>query len=175
NAPVRAGNQAHPQHQRGHGQTVFIHDKLEGTPQGLFEGRATEVVDGQEGFVVMTKYPDIIPVMKMAKHEETRERMFVVEGQRCPENTPIRQQLLCAWRPPSCLATRHTPSLFWRRTWPRRQYPCWSSKKICARGSMSWLTPRLKKSRPLNRLISKQRESHMLDCLAGTTATTRTW
>ncbi|KAJ2069779.1 metalloendopeptidase [Coemansia sp. S155-1] len=45
------------------------------TPQGLFEGRATEVVDGQEGFVVMTKYPDIIPVMKMAKHEETRERM----------------------------------------------------------------------------------------------------
>ncbi|KAJ2042084.1 metalloendopeptidase [Coemansia sp. S16] len=55
-------------------------DELEGTPQGLFEGRATEVVDGQEGFVVMTKYPDIIPVMKMAKHEETRELALRLEA-----------------------------------------------------------------------------------------------
>ncbi|KAJ2105645.1 metalloendopeptidase [Coemansia sp. S142-1] len=76
----------------GDGQTVLTHDELEGLPRDFFEGRTTKVVDGQEGSAVTTKYPDIIPVMKMAKREETRERMFVVEGQRCPENIPILQE-----------------------------------------------------------------------------------
>ncbi|KAJ2507687.1 metalloendopeptidase [Coemansia sp. RSA 2052] len=76
----------------GDGRAVFTRDELEGLPSDFFEGRATETVDGQEGFVVTTKYPDIIPVMRLAKREETRERMFVVEGQRCPDNIPILQE-----------------------------------------------------------------------------------
>ncbi|KAJ2030687.1 metalloendopeptidase [Coemansia sp. S3946] len=76
----------------GDGRALLTRDELEGLPSDFFEGRTTEVVDGQEGSAVMTKYPDIIPVMKMAKREETRERMFVVEGQRCPENIPILQE-----------------------------------------------------------------------------------
>ncbi|KAJ2730338.1 metalloendopeptidase [Coemansia sp. BCRC 34962] len=76
----------------GDGQAVLTRDELEGLPSDFFEGRATEVVDGQEGFVVTTKYPDILPVMRLAKREETRECMFVVEGQRCPENIPILQE-----------------------------------------------------------------------------------
>ncbi|KAJ2744446.1 metalloendopeptidase [Coemansia sp. BCRC 34301] len=76
----------------GDGKAVLTRDELEGLPSDFFEGRATETVDGQEGFVVTTKYPDIIPVMRLAKREETRERMFVVEGQRCPENIPILQE-----------------------------------------------------------------------------------
>ncbi|KAJ2801281.1 metalloendopeptidase, partial [Coemansia furcata] len=76
----------------GNGQTVFTRNELEGLPSDFFDGRATEIVDGQEGFVVTTKYPDILSVMRLAKHEETRERMFVVEGQRCPENIPILQE-----------------------------------------------------------------------------------
>ncbi|KAJ2348763.1 metalloendopeptidase [Coemansia sp. RSA 2673] len=76
----------------GDGRAVLMRDELEGLPRDFFECRATKVVDGQEGSAVTTKYPDIIPVMKMAKREETRERMFVVEGQRCPENIPILQE-----------------------------------------------------------------------------------
>ncbi|KAJ2444121.1 metalloendopeptidase, partial [Coemansia sp. RSA 2424] len=76
----------------GDGRAVLTRDELEGLPSDFFEGRATEAVDGQEGFVVTTKYPDIIPVIELAKCEETRERMFVVEGQRCPDNIPILQE-----------------------------------------------------------------------------------
>ncbi|KAJ2438525.1 metalloendopeptidase, partial [Coemansia sp. RSA 2424] len=76
----------------GDGRAVLMRDELEGLPSDFFEGRATEAVDGKEGFVVTTKYPDIMPVMRLAKREETRERMFVVEGQRCPDNIPILQE-----------------------------------------------------------------------------------
>ncbi|KAJ2874587.1 metalloendopeptidase [Coemansia aciculifera] len=63
----------------GDGRAVLTCDELEGLPRDFFEGCATEIVDGQEGSV-------------MAKREETRERMFVVEGQRCPDNIPILQE-----------------------------------------------------------------------------------
>ncbi|KAJ2460106.1 metalloendopeptidase, partial [Coemansia sp. RSA 2424] len=76
----------------GDGRAVFTRDELEGLPSSFFEGRATEAVDGQEGFVVTTKYPDIMPVMRLAKREETRERMFVVRNQRCPDNVAIMQE-----------------------------------------------------------------------------------
>ncbi|KAJ2062241.1 metalloendopeptidase [Coemansia sp. S146] len=88
---IRAGNKFN-RNIKGSGKIVFTRDELEGLSSDFFEGRATEVVDGQEEFVVTTKYPDIIPVMKMAKREETRERMFVVEEQRCPYNISIMQE-----------------------------------------------------------------------------------
>ncbi|KAJ2330066.1 metalloendopeptidase, partial [Coemansia sp. RSA 2681] len=76
----------------GDRRAVFTCDELEGLPSDFFEGRATEAVDGKEGFVVTTKYPDIIPIMRLAKREETRERMFVVRNQRCPDNVAIMQE-----------------------------------------------------------------------------------
>ncbi|KAJ2350159.1 metalloendopeptidase [Coemansia sp. RSA 2671] len=74
------------------GQIVLTHEELEGLPSDFFEGRATEIVNGQEGFVVTTKHPDITPVLRLAKREETRERVFVVQGQRCPENVTLLQE-----------------------------------------------------------------------------------
>ncbi|KAJ2756349.1 metalloendopeptidase, partial [Coemansia pectinata] len=55
----------------GDGRAVLTCDELEGLPRDFFEGCATEI---------------------MAKREETRERMFVVEGQRCPDNIPTLQE-----------------------------------------------------------------------------------
>ncbi|KAJ2864980.1 metalloendopeptidase, partial [Coemansia aciculifera] len=41
----------------GDGRAVLTCDELEGLPRDFFEGCATEIVDGQEGSVVTTKYP----------------------------------------------------------------------------------------------------------------------
>ncbi|KAJ2322519.1 metalloendopeptidase [Coemansia sp. RSA 2681] len=79
---------------KGDRWAVLTRDELEGLPSDFFEGHATEAVDGQEGFVVTTKYPDIIPVMKLAKREETRERMLVIRNQRCPDNVAIMQEVV---------------------------------------------------------------------------------
>ncbi|KAJ2741528.1 metalloendopeptidase, partial [Coemansia sp. BCRC 34301] len=76
----------------GDGKAVFTRDELEGLSSDFFEGRATETIDGQEGFVVTTKYPDVRPVLRLAKREETREHMIAVRGQRCPDNIPILQE-----------------------------------------------------------------------------------
>ncbi|KAJ2250069.1 metalloendopeptidase [Coemansia sp. RSA 455] len=62
----------------GDGQTVFTHDKLEGLPSDFFEGHATEVVHGQEGFVVTTKYPEIIPEHKHNINDEEVKQYFPI-------------------------------------------------------------------------------------------------
>ncbi|KAJ2888744.1 metalloendopeptidase, partial [Coemansia aciculifera] len=76
----------------GDNRAVFMREELEGLPSDFFEGRATEPVNGQEGFVVTTKNPDFFAVMGKAKREETRKSMYLVRSQRCPENIPILQE-----------------------------------------------------------------------------------
>ncbi|KAJ2006710.1 metalloendopeptidase [Coemansia thaxteri] len=78
----------------GDGRIVLTRAELDGLPDDFFESRKTEDVDGVEGFVVTTKYPDLVPVLKLAKREDTRERLFVVESQRCPENIPLLQEAI---------------------------------------------------------------------------------
>ncbi|KAJ2890535.1 metalloendopeptidase, partial [Coemansia aciculifera] len=76
----------------GDDRAVFTREELEGLPSDFFEGRDTEIVNGQEGFIVTTKYPDYVAVIGKAKREETREHMYLVDHQRCPENIPILQE-----------------------------------------------------------------------------------
>ncbi|KAI8326244.1 zincin [Martensiomyces pterosporus] len=76
----------------GDGRETFTREELEGLPNDYFEGRPTEIVDGVEKYVVTTKYPDLFPALRLAKREETRKRLSIAEGQRCPENIPLLQE-----------------------------------------------------------------------------------
>ncbi|KAJ2404041.1 metalloendopeptidase [Coemansia sp. RSA 2526] len=74
------------------GVELFTRAELAGLPDSYFCERATETVDGVEKFVVTTKYPDLVPVMQMAKSEATRRRMLLAEETRCPENIRLLQE-----------------------------------------------------------------------------------
>lgn len=59
-------------------------DELEGMPEDFFAGREKKITDdGAEKFIVTMKYPDLFPVLKMAKREETRRRMDIANSTRC--------------------------------------------------------------------------------------------
>ncbi|KAJ1962835.1 metalloendopeptidase [Dipsacomyces acuminosporus] len=76
----------------GDGRETFTREELDGLPDDFFEGRPTEIADGVEKYVVTTKYPDLLPAQRLAKNEETRKRLSIAEGQRCPENIPLLQE-----------------------------------------------------------------------------------
>ncbi|KAJ1953026.1 metalloendopeptidase [Linderina pennispora] len=76
----------------GDGREAFTREELEGLPADFFVDRPTEVVDGVTKYVVTTKYPDLFPALRLAKREETRKRLSVAEGQRCPENIDLLQE-----------------------------------------------------------------------------------
>ncbi|KAJ1843426.1 metalloendopeptidase, partial [Coemansia sp. RSA 486] len=74
------------------GRILFTRQELDGLSEDYFDGRPTEIEDGIEKFVVTTKYPDLVPVMQMAKHEKTRKRLMVVSESRCPENIELLEE-----------------------------------------------------------------------------------
>ncbi|KAI7834717.1 hypothetical protein BX661DRAFT_139353 [Kickxella alabastrina] len=76
------------------GRILFTREELEGLADDYFEGRATEVVDGVEKYVVTTKYPDLVPVMQAGKKEKTRKLLSTVNEQRCPENIELMQEAI---------------------------------------------------------------------------------
>ncbi|KAJ2727161.1 metalloendopeptidase [Coemansia sp. Benny D115] len=76
------------------GRETFTRDELEGLPEDYFDGRATEAVDGVEKYVVTTKYPDLMPLLQLAKREETRKRINIANEQRCPENVGILEEIV---------------------------------------------------------------------------------
>ncbi|KAJ2773282.1 metalloendopeptidase, partial [Coemansia nantahalensis] len=76
----------------GDGHEAFTREELAGLPDDYFEGRATTVVDGVEKYAVTTKYPDLVPAMKLAQRESTRRRLLYAEETRCPDNIPILQE-----------------------------------------------------------------------------------
>ncbi|KAJ1729467.1 metalloendopeptidase [Coemansia biformis] len=76
----------------GDGHEAFTREELAGLPDDYFEGRPTTVVDGVEKYAVTTKYPDLIPAMKLAQREDTRRRLLYAEETRCPDNIPILQE-----------------------------------------------------------------------------------
>ncbi|KAJ1718530.1 metalloendopeptidase, partial [Coemansia erecta] len=71
------------------GRILFTRQELDGLPEDYFDGRATDMEDGVEKYVVTTKYPDLVPVMQMARNEQTRKRLAVVSESRCPENIAL--------------------------------------------------------------------------------------
>ncbi|KAJ2708185.1 metalloendopeptidase [Coemansia sp. IMI 203386] len=74
------------------GRVLFTRQELDGLSEDYFDGRPTEIEDGIEKFVVTTKYPDLVPVMQMAKDEKTRKRLMVVSESRCPENIELLEE-----------------------------------------------------------------------------------
>ncbi|KAJ2544572.1 metalloendopeptidase, partial [Coemansia sp. RSA 1933] len=73
----------------GDGKILLTREELDGLPDSYFDSRTTETEDGVEKYVVTTKYPDLVPVMQLAKREDTRRRLLYVEETRCPENIPL--------------------------------------------------------------------------------------
>ncbi|KAJ2647845.1 metalloendopeptidase [Coemansia sp. RSA 1250] len=71
------------------GEVLFTRQELDGLPEGYFCDRPVRLHDGVEKYVVTTKYPDMVPVMQMAKNEDTRRLMLQAEETRCPENIAL--------------------------------------------------------------------------------------
>ncbi|KAI8324915.1 zincin [Martensiomyces pterosporus] len=76
------------------GEELFTRGELEGLPASFLEGREAKTVDGVEKYVVTTKYPDLFPVLRLAKSRETRKRLFIANDQRCKENVNLLQQAI---------------------------------------------------------------------------------
>ncbi|KAJ2738005.1 metalloendopeptidase [Coemansia sp. Cherry 401B] len=74
------------------GAEAFTREELVGLPDDFFEGRQIKIEDGVEKFVVTTKYPDLVPLLKKAKNETTRRRMLYADETRCPENIALMQE-----------------------------------------------------------------------------------
>ncbi|KAJ2782532.1 metalloendopeptidase [Coemansia javaensis] len=77
----------------GDGAALFARAELDGLPASFFSGRATAAAeDGTEQYVVTTKYPDLVPLMQLARREATRRRMHAVAEARCPQNIPLLRE-----------------------------------------------------------------------------------
>ncbi|KAJ1961588.1 metalloendopeptidase [Dipsacomyces acuminosporus] len=76
------------------GKELFTREQLDGLPDSFFEGRDVEVADGVEKFAVTTKYPDLHPVLRLARDRETRKRLFLANDQRCQENVALLEQAI---------------------------------------------------------------------------------
>ncbi|KAJ3081939.1 hypothetical protein HK102_002022 [Quaeritorhiza haematococci] len=71
---------------------LFTREELDGLPEDFLQGLEKEVVDGQEKYVVTMKYPDLFPVLKMAKREATRKELEEKNGKKCPENVAFLEE-----------------------------------------------------------------------------------
>ncbi|KAJ2083220.1 metalloendopeptidase [Coemansia sp. RSA 988] len=74
------------------GHEAFTREELDGLPDDYFDGRATVVVDGVTKYMVTTKYPDLLPALKLAKNENTRRRLLHADETRCPDNIALLQE-----------------------------------------------------------------------------------
>eukprot|EP00741_Cyanophora_paradoxa_P006272 tig00000989_g6081.t1 len=78
---------------------TFTAEELEGMPEDYLAGLKRE----GDKYVVTLKYPDLIPLMRRAKREETRRKMDTANSSKCQAaNTPlieeairIRHQIAC--------------------------------------------------------------------------------
>ncbi|KAJ3030356.1 Thimet oligopeptidase [Rhizophlyctis rosea] len=77
-------------------EVLFTREELDGMPDDFFDGRATKTdpEDGKEKFAVTMKYPDIIPTMRMAKHEKTRQRLDFANGAKCQPNIALLEKAI---------------------------------------------------------------------------------
>lgn len=72
---------------------LFTKEELDGVPEDVvsqFEKVETE--DGVEKLKMTFKYPDIFPVLKYAKNEETRKLAFVGDQNKVPQNEKLLQE-----------------------------------------------------------------------------------
>lgn len=72
---------------------LFTKDDLEGLPDDFINGLKPGEKDGE--YYVTLQYPDLVPVLKLAKKEETRKKLDAANAAKCQaENTPLMEKVL---------------------------------------------------------------------------------
>ncbi|KAJ1657427.1 metalloendopeptidase [Dispira simplex] len=75
-------------------ELLFTREELEGMPDDFFAGRETRTENNNEHYVVSTKYPDLFPVMTLARRELTRKRLHMAYDTRCKDNIALLEEAL---------------------------------------------------------------------------------
>ena len=74
-------------------QLTFSKEELEGLPEDFLSGLKKGEKEGE--FIVTLQYPDLLPVLRMAKKSATRQRMDKANSSKCQEsNTPLLEKTL---------------------------------------------------------------------------------
>lgn len=76
------------------GKILFTKQELEGVPEDVLAGFQKQFVDGVEKLAVVFKTPDVVPVYRFAKREETRRTLEGAYMNRCPQNVPIIEKAI---------------------------------------------------------------------------------
>ncbi|KAM9939686.1 hypothetical protein OXX80_000829 [Metschnikowia pulcherrima] len=76
------------------GFIAFTKEELEGVPESVLEQFETEEQSGVTKFKVTFKYPDILPVLKFSKKEQTRKSAFLANSNKVPENAEILDKII---------------------------------------------------------------------------------
>lgn len=76
------------------GYVAFTREELEGVPELVLEQFEETEVDGEEKLKVTFKYPDILPVFKYAKDQNTRRQAHVLYSNIVPENAQILDKII---------------------------------------------------------------------------------
>lgn len=72
---------------------VFTKEELEGLPDDFLNSLQREK-EG-DGYIVTLQYPDLVPVLKLAKRDETRRKLDIANASKCQqENTPLIEKVL---------------------------------------------------------------------------------
>lgn len=72
---------------------LFTKEELDGVPKDVID-QFEKITDesGEEKLKMTFKYPDIFPVLKYAKNENTRKLAFVGDQNKVPQNEPLLQE-----------------------------------------------------------------------------------
>ncbi|KAJ6264261.1 Saccharolysin [Drechslerella dactyloides] len=68
------------------GGNWFTADELKGVPQDVIDTLKSEDRDGTKKYFLSYKYPDLFPALKFDLNADVREKIFVGNENKCPEN-----------------------------------------------------------------------------------------
>lgn|SRR3990167_4114764 len=72
---------------------IFSKEELAGVPEELFQGFAKAEQDDR--FKITLKYPDVLPILRYAKNDNTRKQLNILNYNKCKEvNAPLLQEAL---------------------------------------------------------------------------------
>ncbi|CAK7895048.1 saccharolysin [[Candida] anglica] len=74
------------------GFELFTKEELEGVPESVVSQFEKDEESGK--YKMTFKYPDIFPVLKYAKHQETRKRAFIGDANKLKQNAPLLENLI---------------------------------------------------------------------------------
>ncbi|EWC44115.1 hypothetical protein DRE_07172 [Drechslerella stenobrocha 248] len=68
------------------GGNWFTASELEGVPKDVVDNLTPEEKDGVQKYFLTYKYPDLFPALKFGVHADVREKIFIGNENKCPEN-----------------------------------------------------------------------------------------